>query len=380
MSLQAATNTINYLGSLIVNGMFSFIHINNVIGGAFLQSLNIVLQNSHSLCSQILAAVNVLLEDFIVFLLELFDLATGAYTSVVSLGDFCLGKCIAVVSSTIMTVQAALSAIVSFGGVGLDIGLTAMTSVHQFVRLLGSSIVLLVTLVPETIRFFGRAVVSGCQKAVDLACRAPKAISSAANVLYEDFLVETISGLMVIMISTVIIRKYFRHVWTWEFFCHTCWTLSEFMYLWSMKAVIALTAMILYTIHGLIQCLMSIVHVPMFHQAGMELEEDVDNLPIDETDEGEPHCSSRTRESYAELVKRRNRIKSDSIEEMLFEQVEREREDKLCVICQDREKCIMILPCKHLCICTECKVSLQGHGNSCPICRNNVRQTIKVYL
>ena len=30
----------------------------------------------------------------------------------------------------------------------------------------------------------------------------------------------------------------------------------------------------------------------------------------------------------------------------LLREVEREREDKLCVVCQDQEKCIMILPCR----------------------------------
>ena len=75
----------------------------------------------------------------------------------------------------------------------------------------------------------------------------------------------------------------------------------------------------------------------------------------------------------------------EDVEDLLLEQVEREREDKLCVICQDREKCIMILPCRHLCICQDCQVTLmqrtdQAHSRTCPICRKNVKQTIKAYL
>ena len=76
-----------------------------------------------------------------------------------------------------------------------------------------------------------------------------------------------------------------------------------------------------------------------------------------------------------------NRKEPDTdVEDMLLEQVEMEREDKLCVVCQDKEKCIMILPCRHLCICTDCEGPLQLRNNHCPICRRLVRQTIKAYL
>ena len=77
---------------------------------------------------------------------------------------------------------------------------------------------------------------------------------------------------------------------------------------------------------------------------------------------------------------RRGGTDDSDVEELLFEQVEREREDKLCVVCQDKEKCIMILPCRHLCICQDCQAPLQARNNHCPICRRPVRQTIKAYL
>merc|ERR1712083_242051 len=108
------------------------------------------------------------------------------------------------------------------------------------------------------------------------------------------------------------------------------------------------------------------------------------------------HLETRRR-NYELLVKRReerrlrrsrskgNNNQEDAVEDILMEQVEREREDKLCVICQDREKCIMILPCRHLCICYVCQVSLvqrtdRAHSRTCPICRKIVKQTIKAYL
>merc|ERR1712062_721720 len=93
----------------------------------------------------------------------------------------------------------------------------------------------------------------------------------------------------------------------------------------------------------------------------------------------------RNYQLMVERATRRRRGSTDSVEDQLLREVEREREDKLCVVCQDREKCIMILPCRHLCICESCQVSLmqridRAHSRTCPICRKIVKQTIKAYL
>lgn len=53
-------------------------------------------------------------------------------------------------------------------------------------------------------------------------------------------------------------------------------------------------------------------------------------------------------------------------------------DDKLCVICMDGEKQMIILPCGHLCLCTkpECSERLK----ECPLCREAVSSVKRVYM
>lgn len=54
-----------------------------------------------------------------------------------------------------------------------------------------------------------------------------------------------------------------------------------------------------------------------------------------------------------------------------------ETNSKMCCICLENEKCVLLLPCKHICICTKCsKKSLK----CCPMCRETILQKLKVYL
>lgn len=55
-------------------------------------------------------------------------------------------------------------------------------------------------------------------------------------------------------------------------------------------------------------------------------------------------------------------------------------DSRLCVICQDRDKCIVVLPCKHLCICDVCIDRQIMFNKSCPICRERIRRTMKIYV
>ncbi|XP_060803852.1 uncharacterized protein LOC132902510 [Amyelois transitella] len=54
--------------------------------------------------------------------------------------------------------------------------------------------------------------------------------------------------------------------------------------------------------------------------------------------------------------------------------------DALCVICQDRQKCVLTLPCRHVCLCTECCRRLYGYQRTCPICRTFIYHSVTIYL
>lgn len=58
-------------------------------------------------------------------------------------------------------------------------------------------------------------------------------------------------------------------------------------------------------------------------------------------------------------------------------QLESQREQRLCVICCEKEKCVVLLPCRHLCLCAAC--SRDDRLTQCPLCRDDIAHRINVY-
>ena len=58
--------------------------------------------------------------------------------------------------------------------------------------------------------------------------------------------------------------------------------------------------------------------------------------------------------------------------------------EKMCVVCMEREKSVLLMPCLHLCICQGCTDQLIAHSGRkkamCPVCRQLIKKTIKPFM
>ena len=68
----------------------------------------------------------------------------------------------------------------------------------------------------------------------------------------------------------------------------------------------------------------------------------------------------------------------------LEREIETEKEKRKCVVCQDRKKSVLIMPCKHLCLCVQCadhiaRARMPGR-RVCPLCRTKIKTIMNVYV
>jgi hypothetical protein len=80
------------------------------------------------------------------------------------------------------------------------------------------------------------------------------------------------------------------------------------------------------------------------------------------------------------MLQRSGKVEQDNSSNIhLLRQLEQEREDKLCIVCHDHLKCVILLPCRHFCLCQTCVSIIRETDSSCPLCRRYVVDSMKVY-
>lgn len=58
--------------------------------------------------------------------------------------------------------------------------------------------------------------------------------------------------------------------------------------------------------------------------------------------------------------------------------VEQEKDEKLCIICVDNYRNILLQPCNHFCLCKDCMQYKKWA--KCPLCRQHIQSTIDIYV
>ena len=67
----------------------------------------------------------------------------------------------------------------------------------------------------------------------------------------------------------------------------------------------------------------------------------------------------------------------------LKHELELEKDKRLCVVCQDNVKNILLMPCRHVCMCRQCLREIrQGRLGllQCPLCRTRIESSLEVFV
>lgn len=403
MAISGLLTLVNGVYSSVSGGITTFITLNYFLGQGIVSLISWLLKHLYSFLLSCGVALNLMLEDLGTFIIETCETIWSGFMLVTCAIDSVLGG-ISFIYTSVKTAALSFVSNVVRSCEAVQAGVSvALQSITGFCHLLGASLVLLAGIVPRTVYL----IYAGMKAYVTRTCfMISKGVLDSYNYVLSaplESLIGFVASLAIAFATYKLGQRSIRvHNLTWGWLAQLAFKIVCFLYLQICLALFGLGRGIARSV----EFTFAHLHVPRFHHAGDLSDDDdddnqVNNVAVNDNSDFEDDGNNIRRRNYDLLLKKRaekrknvnGKVKgqgcskdnkhSPDMEELLFEQVEREREDKLCVVCQDREKCIMILPCRHLCICQDCQAPLLKSRNGvpiCPICRKLIRQTIKVYL
>lgn len=384
--MEVLVDAFNRVGSYAGSFISSFLALNYHVGDATFFIIKCITSSCTSLLLAVITGIGVALEDLVIFLSEILDLLTASADFV----GYTLDTLVARLFSAGLSVRiAAETMTVSIAERVASIHTFSQTIIHNiavFLNLLGSSCIMLVNLVPSTILIILAGLRSLCTNAGSYSQIFTNKVAEVIGGTPPEFYLGAIIGTMsTVFLTKLTLRTVRERNLSLEMLGSSVLRLVCSVYVLIIRTI----ARSIGLIFSLLEVTVSNLRVPMFSHAGDSDDEDEDreNLvgEVNDSDDEDRARVAQRKKNYDLLLQRRKNKESrpggtEDVEDLLMREVEREREDKLCVICVDKEKCIMILPCRHLCVCQECVVMLRAHRNICPICRKEVKQMIKAYL
>jgi len=388
--IQPLVDTCNRVLNTGASLATSVLTINYHIGDSLFTAIKWIYTSFISLVCWLSTGLRIVLEDLVVFLVDISDSLLASWNLATNIIDSTVSGVFGSLQMVSSFVSRSIDAVLSGGSKSYQAAQYCANNIGVFFNLLGSSFILLLNLVPRTIILLSVTVKSfvvnsafWSQQMLEYTVRRCTEtvhwVYNAPPELYVGILVGTMSAAAV---TKVAISQIQVHNITLESFARSFLRLICTAYVLMIRSI----ARLIGWVFTVIEVTVSNLRVPMMSHAGDsdDEEEDREHLvgELEDSDDEDRAREVQKRKNYDLLVQRRSaRVgEGGSLEDDLLREVEREREDKLCVICVDKEKCIMILPCRHLCICESCQEPLRTHRNNCPICRKEIKQMIKAYL
>ena len=379
-----------------------------------------------SALSTLILVISILIEDLMVFLKEVTESVSSFLFLLLNSFYFFFDTLYSGLYSICNNIISILDNVISNLNAFINLVIICAQRCGELFSLIGHSLILLVNLLPRTLYLLGLG-------AFNLLKVTKDSVITQTCLAYQSLL-NMSPEMMLGIVSTVVVtgvsvkftlRQIRERNITWRSVLHSCLCFICSVYIGIFESIVKCLRLTV----TLMEMTVSNLRVPMFAHAGdsEDDEEDRENLvgDVEDSDDEENERRETRRRNYLLLLERAQNRKGinciflnfsnflikfyriidnfvhmfrlwmfyelfsgsdgggssrDDVEDELLREVERGREDKLCCICQDMEKCIMMLPCRHLCICERCQHLLRNHGNSCPMCRKQVKQMIKAYL